>query len=141
MWTLFILTSTPSNVAVERPACAMRFVPRHAEFCSGPACGDGYLRSHGEALLQFRGKQRIRHFGLGLISSSMSDHSDSVQSSGPIQQKLPQARPLPICAVVVTYRPGIEMLENLNAILQQVDEVVVVDNCSNTDELDALHRV
>jgi rhamnosyltransferase len=43
-----------------------------------------------------------------------------------------------VCAVIVTYHPTAMMLENLPAILAQVDGLIVVDNGSNEDELDLL---
>lgn len=45
-----------------------------------------------------------------------------------------------VCAVVVTYHPTASMIENLSAIWAQVDEMVVVDNGSNSDALDKLRR-
>lgn len=38
-----------------------------------------------------------------------------------------------ICAVVVSYHPDAEIIENITALLEQVDEVVVVDNGSGSD--------
>jgi rhamnosyltransferase len=43
-----------------------------------------------------------------------------------------------VCAVIVTYRPGITMLDHLANVLPQVQGVVVVDNGSNDDELGRL---
>lgn len=43
-----------------------------------------------------------------------------------------------VCAVVVTYHPTSSMLENLSRIRAQLGGVVVVDNGSNEQELDAL---
>jgi|HubBroStandDraft_6_1064221.scaffolds.fasta_scaffold74701_2 rhamnosyltransferase len=45
---------------------------------------------------------------------------------------------LPVCAVVVTYHPGAKILDNISRILAQVQGLVVVDNCSNVDELERL---
>jgi rhamnosyltransferase len=43
-----------------------------------------------------------------------------------------------ICAIVVTYQPGPEVAANLAALRPQVDSLVVVDNASTTETLDAL---
>jgi rhamnosyltransferase len=43
-----------------------------------------------------------------------------------------------VCAVIVTYHPSIEMLEHMSRVLTQVEGLVVVDNGSSADELDAL---
>jgi len=45
--------------------------------------------------------------------------------------------PNPICAVIVTYHPGDDALNNLAAIRPQVQHLVVVDNGSTADELAA----
>jgi len=45
-----------------------------------------------------------------------------------------------VCAVVVTYRPRLTMLENLRHVLAQLPGMVVVDNGSNADELDWLRE-
>lgn len=45
-----------------------------------------------------------------------------------------------VCAVIVTYHPSIEMLENLTNVLAQVQGLVVVDNGSNPDELQAVQK-
>ena len=45
-----------------------------------------------------------------------------------------------VCAVVVTYHPTTEMMENLPSVLAQVDGLVVVDNGSNPNELDPLRK-
>lgn len=46
----------------------------------------------------------------------------------------------PVCAIVVTYHPTAEMLEHLSSILAQVREMVVVDNGSTPEEVEALQR-
>jgi rhamnosyltransferase len=43
-----------------------------------------------------------------------------------------------VCAVVVTYHPGTEVIESFSKILTQVRGLVVVDNCSNVDERERL---
>jgi rhamnosyltransferase len=43
-----------------------------------------------------------------------------------------------VCAVIVTYHPSAEMLENLSNVLAQVQGLVVVDNGSNPVELNPL---
>ena len=43
-----------------------------------------------------------------------------------------------VCAVIVTYHPAIKMLEHMRAVLAQVQELIVVDNGSNSDEVAAL---
>jgi rhamnosyltransferase len=45
-----------------------------------------------------------------------------------------------VCAIVITYHPTLSMIENLSAICSQVDEMVVVDNGSNSEALDSLRR-
>jgi len=45
------------------------------------------------------------------------------------------------CAVIVTYHPTAKMLENVPNVLAQVQGLVVVDNGSTTDELDALQTL
>src|ERR1700761_1537560 len=44
-----------------------------------------------------------------------------------------------VCAVVVTYHPKAEMLENLAKVAAQVQDIVVVDNGSNPASLGFLH--
>jgi rhamnosyltransferase len=46
-----------------------------------------------------------------------------------------------ICAVVVSYRPAEEIIENAIALLDQVDEVVIVDNGSGADTNELLGRL
>lgn len=46
-----------------------------------------------------------------------------------------------ICAVVVSYHPAAELIENVAALLEQVDEVVIVDNGSGTDAKALLDRL
>src|SRR5579862_6760349 len=43
-----------------------------------------------------------------------------------------------VCAVIVTYHPTIKMVEHMRAVQAQVQELVVVDNGSNSDEVAAL---
>jgi len=43
-----------------------------------------------------------------------------------------------VCAVIVTYHPTPQMLEHLRDVQAQVQELVVVDNGSNSDEVAAL---
>lgn len=43
-----------------------------------------------------------------------------------------------VCAVIVTYHPNTEMLENIPQIFKQVQGVVVVDNGSDSAELESL---
>lgn len=43
-----------------------------------------------------------------------------------------------VCAVIVTYHPTVKMLEHMRAVQAQVQELVVVDNGSNSDEVAAL---
>lgn len=43
-----------------------------------------------------------------------------------------------LCAVMVTYHPGVAMLENLQNVLAEVQELVVVDNGSSATEVTAL---
>jgi rhamnosyltransferase len=45
-----------------------------------------------------------------------------------------------VCAVIVTYHPSAAMLENMREVLAQVQGLVVVDNGSNADEVDAMRR-
>jgi rhamnosyltransferase len=45
-----------------------------------------------------------------------------------------------VCAVIVTYHPSADMVENMPKILSQVQGMVVVDNGSNTDELNFLRN-
>lgn len=45
-----------------------------------------------------------------------------------------------VCAVIVTYHPAPEMVENIEAILSQVQGLVVVDNGSHGEELKRLRR-
>ena len=45
-----------------------------------------------------------------------------------------------VCAVIVTYHPNAKMMENLSNVLAQVQGLVVVDNGSNLDELEALRK-
>ncbi len=47
---------------------------------------------------------------------------------------------LPVCAVIVTYHPSAKMLELLSDVLAQVQALVVVDNGSNADEVQALRN-
>lgn len=46
-----------------------------------------------------------------------------------------------ICAVVVSYHPAAELIENVSALLEQVDEVVIVDNGSGADAKALLDRL
>lgn len=46
-----------------------------------------------------------------------------------------------ICAVVVSYHPAAELIENMAALLEQVDEVVIVDNGSGADAKELLERL
>jgi len=46
--------------------------------------------------------------------------------------------PHSVCAVLITYHPNAAMIENLRHLLAQVQGLVVVDNGSNADELNAL---
>jgi len=46
----------------------------------------------------------------------------------------------PVCAVIVTHHPSAKMLELLNDVLAQVQGLVVVDNGSNDDEVQALRN-
>ena len=46
-----------------------------------------------------------------------------------------------ICAVVVSYHPAAELIENMAALLEQVDEVVIVDNGSGEDAKELLERL
>jgi rhamnosyltransferase len=64
----------------------------------------------------------------------MSDHSDSVQGSGPSQQKPPQVSSVPICSVIVTYNPRPTLLENIKVLAPQVGQVMIVDNGSGANE-------
>jgi rhamnosyltransferase len=43
-----------------------------------------------------------------------------------------------VCAIIITYHPSEEMVENLSALRTQVDGLVVVDNGSNPEELHGL---
>jgi rhamnosyltransferase len=43
-----------------------------------------------------------------------------------------------VCAVIVTYHPSADMVENMAKILSQVQGIAVVDNGSNVDELNLL---
>lgn len=45
-----------------------------------------------------------------------------------------------VCAVIVTYHPTAQTLENLPNVLAQVQGLVVVDNGSNADEIDPLRK-
>ncbi len=44
----------------------------------------------------------------------------------------------PVCAVIVTYHPSVAMLTNLQNVMAEVQGLVVVDNGSGANELDAL---
>lgn len=44
----------------------------------------------------------------------------------------------PLCAVIVTYHPGVAMFEDLRGALAEVQGLVVVDNGSNRSEVEAL---
>ena len=46
-----------------------------------------------------------------------------------------------ICAVIVSYRPDAEIIENISAILEQVGEVVIVDNGSDAAGRDLLGKL
>jgi len=46
----------------------------------------------------------------------------------------------PVCAVIVTHHPSAAMVEIMSRVLAQVQGLVVVDNGSNGDELDALRN-
>lgn len=46
-----------------------------------------------------------------------------------------------ICAVVVSYHPVAELIENVAALLEQVDEVVIVDNGSGVESKALLERL
>ena len=46
-----------------------------------------------------------------------------------------------ICAVVVSYHPGAEIIENVTALLDQVDEVVIVDNGSGAETKELLDKL
>ena len=46
-----------------------------------------------------------------------------------------------ICAVIVTYHTDEELIENVAALLEQVDEVVIVDNGSGTEAKALLERL
>lgn len=46
-----------------------------------------------------------------------------------------------VCAVVVSYRPAVEIISNVIALLDQVDEVVIVDNGSGADTKVLLGRL
>lgn len=46
-----------------------------------------------------------------------------------------------VCAVIVTYHPTPEMLENASEILAQVQGLIVVDNGSSSDELEPLRAM
>lgn len=43
-----------------------------------------------------------------------------------------------VCAVIVSYHPGPEMIANIPSVIEQVQGLVVVDNGSNPDELELL---
>ena len=45
-----------------------------------------------------------------------------------------------VCAVIITYHPSNDMIENLSMVLAQVQGLVLVDNGSNEDELSSLRR-
>ena len=45
------------------------------------------------------------------------------------------------CAVVVSYHPAAELIENVAALLDQVDEVVIVDNGSGAETKELLERL
>lgn len=47
---------------------------------------------------------------------------------------------LSVCAVVVTYHPSPKMIDNMTAILAQVDRLVVIDNGSTLPELEPLRK-
>ena len=46
-----------------------------------------------------------------------------------------------ICAVIVTFYPAAEIIENVAALLEQVDEVVIVDNGSGAEAKELLQRL
>lgn len=46
-----------------------------------------------------------------------------------------------ICAVIVTYHPAAELIENVAALLDQVDEVVIVDNGSGAESSGLMEKV
>src|ERR1700722_7296256 len=45
-----------------------------------------------------------------------------------------------ICAVIVTYHPSPDMVENMSNVLAQTDGLVVVDNGSKIDEISPLRK-
>lgn len=46
-----------------------------------------------------------------------------------------------ICAVIVSYQPSEELIENVGALLDQVDEIVIVDNGSGTSTKEMLGKL
>ena len=53
----------------------------------------------------------------------------------------PASLPYTVCAVIVTYHPTAEMLENMPRVLDQVQGLVVVDNGSDTSEIEPLRAI
>jgi rhamnosyltransferase len=47
----------------------------------------------------------------------------------------PVVTDLSVCAIIVTYHPSLDMLENVDLVLDQVQGLVVVDNGSNPNQL------
>lgn len=56
------------------------------------------------------------------------------------REEIPALSASSICAVIVSYHPTSEMIENIPEVLRQVDSVVVIDNGSTADEMLALRR-
>jgi len=46
-----------------------------------------------------------------------------------------------VCCIIVTYNIGIKFYECFNAIINQVEKVVIVDNCSNKETLNVLKNI
>jgi rhamnosyltransferase len=48
--------------------------------------------------------------------------------------------PVPICAIIITYHPSLQMIENLSEVLNQAHGLVVVDNGSSATEISTLRK-
>ena len=45
------------------------------------------------------------------------------------------------CAIIVSYHPDNEIIENIDALINQVDEIVIVDNGSGPDTKQLLDNI
>lgn len=98
---------------------------RRAGRCDDPVRRPG---AHERSTLEVRGTQ---------VSQLSSELDPPITMNAPVAARAPST-----VAVVVTYRPDVGRLtESLNAVLPQVDSVVIVDNGSHAGTLDGVASI